>query len=109
MAWIWGWKIAATQQGWGGPALVASYEAERRPIHRAVIDEAMANFQIYVAQTPEAIEDEGPEGDAIRARIGAAIQADKGREFTTLGTVLGLCYQSPLIVQETGEAPAHDS
>ena len=27
-----GWKLAATLQGWGGPKLLASYEAERRPI-----------------------------------------------------------------------------
>jgi 2-polyprenyl-6-methoxyphenol hydroxylase-like FAD-dependent oxidoreductase len=27
-----GWKLAATLQGWGGPRLLASYEAERRPI-----------------------------------------------------------------------------
>jgi 2-polyprenyl-6-methoxyphenol hydroxylase-like FAD-dependent oxidoreductase len=33
-----GWKIAATLQGWGGAELVASYEAERRPVHRAVLD-----------------------------------------------------------------------
>ena len=27
-----GWKLAAVLQGWGGPALLASYEAERRPV-----------------------------------------------------------------------------
>jgi 2-polyprenyl-6-methoxyphenol hydroxylase-like FAD-dependent oxidoreductase len=27
-----GWKLAATLQGWGGPKLLASYGAERRPI-----------------------------------------------------------------------------
>ncbi len=27
-----GWKLAAVLQGWGGPDLLASYEAERRPI-----------------------------------------------------------------------------
>src|SRR5262245_14332809 len=26
------WKLAAVLEGWGGPALLASYEAERRPI-----------------------------------------------------------------------------
>ena len=104
-----GWKIAASLQGWGGPKLVDSYETERRPIHRKVIDEAMANFQIYVAPTPENIEDDTPEGAAVRERIGAAIKASKGREFDTLGTVLGLCYHSPLIVGEDGPEPEHDS
>src|SRR5690606_19080660 len=27
-----GWKLAATLHGWGGPALLESYETERRPI-----------------------------------------------------------------------------
>ena len=27
-----GWKLAAMAEGWGGPALLASYEIERRPI-----------------------------------------------------------------------------
>ena len=32
-----GWKLAAAVQGWGGPHLLASYDAERRPIgHRNV-------------------------------------------------------------------------
>ena len=26
------WKLAATLQGWGGPKLLAAYEAERRPV-----------------------------------------------------------------------------
>jgi 4-hydroxyisophthalate hydroxylase len=27
-----GWKLAAVEQGWGGPQLLASYDAERRPV-----------------------------------------------------------------------------
>ncbi|MDP9096324.1 MAG: FAD-dependent monooxygenase, partial [Pseudomonadota bacterium] len=27
-----GWKLAAVLQGWGGPGLLSSYEAERRPV-----------------------------------------------------------------------------
>lgn len=96
-----GWKIAATLQGWGGPDLVASYEAERRPVHRAVIDEAMANYAIYVAPPAPEIEADTPEGAAIRARAGAGIQASKHREFATLGTVLGVGYEgSPLVAEE---------
>jgi len=105
-----GWKIAATLQGWGGPELVNSYEAERRPVHRAVIDEAMANYAIYVAPPPAEIEDDTPQGAAIRATVGSAIQASKGREFNTLGTVLGLCYNDSPIVETDGTPPAaHDS
>lgn len=105
-----GWKIAATLQGWGGDDLVASYEAERRPVHRAVLDEALANYAIYVAPTPPEIEDDTPQGDAIRAKVGAGILASKGREFNTLGTVLGLGYHSsPIIEAETAPLPPHNS
>lgn len=105
-----GWKIAATLQGWGGPELLASYEAERRPVHRAVIDEAMANYAIYVAPPPPEIEDDGPAGDAIRAKLGAGIAASKGREFNTLGTVLGLGFpDSPIVAHEDAAVPPHDS
>ena len=95
-----GWKIAATLQGWGGPNLIASYETERRKVHKEVMEEAMANYAIYVAPPPPQLEDETPEGEAVRAKLGAGVQASKGREFATLGTVLGLCYQSPLIAGE---------
>jgi hypothetical protein len=88
-----GWKIAATLQGWGGPALIDSYEAERAPIHRKVIDEAIANFASYVAAIPPIIEEDTAEGAALRGKLGAGVQAAKGREFNTLGTVLGLGYE----------------
>jgi 2-polyprenyl-6-methoxyphenol hydroxylase-like FAD-dependent oxidoreductase len=104
-----GWKIAATLQGWGGNDLIATYESERRPVHRKVIDEAVANFQIYLAAPPPELEDDSEVGAAIRAKMGAGIQASKGREFHTLGTVLGLGYEgSPIVAGESGEPPAHD-
>jgi 2-polyprenyl-6-methoxyphenol hydroxylase-like FAD-dependent oxidoreductase len=105
-----GWKIAATLQGWGGAALVASYEAERRPVHRAVLDEAVANLAVAAGAFPPIIEDDTPEGVAVRQKVGGMIQATKGREFNTLGTVLGLCYvDSPIIARESGPATAGQS
>lgn len=105
-----GWKIAATLDGWGGDNLLASYEQERRPIHRTVIDEAVANFASYLAKIPPEIEDETPAGEAARAALGAAIQGDKGREFNTLSTVLGLSHEgSPLVAREPGSLPPRDS
>ena len=35
-----GWKLAATLQGWGGPNLLASYDAERRPVGKRAVDNA---------------------------------------------------------------------
>lgn len=105
-----GWKLGAILQGWGGANLLASYESERRPIHRAVIDEAVANMVASAPPLPPKIEDETPEGDQARRTLGAALQATKGREFHTLGTVLGLGYEgSPIICAEAGAAPARNN
>lgn len=103
-----GWKIAATLQGWGGPKLLENYETERRMMHQALIDEAMANYASYVEPPFAKIEDETPEGEAIRVEVGANIQANKGREFHTLGAILGLSYRSPLIAEEGGPEPEFD-
>ena len=105
-----GWKIAAELQGWGGPGLVASYEAERRPVHRFVMDEALANHQMMLGSPwRDGLDADTPEGDVLRRDVGAAIQAAKAREYHTLGTVLGLGYEgSPVIDSESGPVPPHD-
>ncbi len=105
-----GWKIAAELQGWGGPGLVASYEAERRPVHRFVIEEALANLQMIVGSPwRDGLADDTPQGAAMRAQVGAGIQAAKAREYHTLGTVLGLGYEdSPIIDGERTPPPPHD-
>jgi 2-polyprenyl-6-methoxyphenol hydroxylase-like FAD-dependent oxidoreductase len=104
-----GWKIAANLQGWGGPALLDSYEIERRPLHEAVMEEATANHALLGSQLyREGLDDDTPEGEALRTEVGALIQSTKGREFHTLGTVLGLAYEvSPIIAHEDGPAPEH--
>jgi hypothetical protein len=40
-----GWKLAAVLDGWGGPALLASYEAERRPIAARNVELATRSFR----------------------------------------------------------------
>jgi hypothetical protein len=105
-----GWKIAAELRGWGGPGLVASYEAERRPVHRFVMEEALANHQMMLGSPWRAgLADDTPEGAVLRQQVGAAIQSAKSREFHTLGTVLGLGYEaSPIIDGEPTPPPPHD-
>ncbi len=106
-----GWKIAAMLQGWGGPALLDSYERERRPVHSWVMDEAVANHAVLGNQLwQDGLEAPGPDGDSLRAAVGAKIQALKGREFNTIGVVLGYCYEdSPVIVADGSAAPPRGS
>lgn len=106
-----GWKLAARLRGWGGPRLLDSYEAERRPVHRRVIEEAVANYAVLSPQLSRpGLEDEGPAGDAARAEVGEAIRASKVREFHTLGVVLGSHYSgSPLTVPDGTVPPQADT
>lgn len=105
-----GWKLAAVLQGWGGQALLDSYEAERRPVHEWVMDEAEANHASLSNKfVAEGIENSGAAGAKLRSEIGARIQSSKMREFVTLGVVLGYRYDdSPVIVGDGSAAPAND-
>jgi hypothetical protein len=97
-----GWKIAAVEQGWGGPVLLDSYEAERRPAHDYVLDEAEANHALLPNKlVRDGIESEGEVGDAVRAEIAAIIERGKAAEFYALGVVLGYCYTgSPVVIDD---------
>ena len=105
-----GWKLAAIVQGWGGAALLGSYEAERRPIHTAVMDEAVDNMASLGRHFANPLLDgASAEGNAARVAADAAIQAAKDREFHSLGLVLGYGYgNSPILpegTQPSSQAP----
>ncbi len=107
-----GWKLAARLQGWGGAALLDSYEAERRPVHERTMAEAVANYSVlgnHLARP--GLEAAGAQGDATRQEVGEIIGATKPREFKTLGIVLGSSYSgSPIVVADGSPPPvAHPS
>ena len=106
-----GWKLAATLQGWGGSNLLASYDAERRPIGLRNVG-AAAEF--YLAHEDfddglSAIEDDSADGSALRARLGARLTQSIGRMFRTIGLQIGYCYEgSPIVVPDGGAPPPDD-
>lgn len=100
-----GWKIAAVVNGWGGAKLLDSYEAERRPVHKAVMDEAEANHALLPNQLfRRGIEDETAEGEIIRAEVSDLIRRSKAQEFFALGVVLGYRYVNSPIIDDDGTA-----
>lgn len=101
-----GWKLAATLQGWGGPSLLDSYEAERRPVHEMVLDEAEANHSVLANQLlRDKLEDDDADGDAVRREVAGIVHKAKAQEFYALGIVLGLRYlNSPVIAHDGSEA-----
>jgi 2-polyprenyl-6-methoxyphenol hydroxylase-like FAD-dependent oxidoreductase len=97
-----GWKLAATLDGWGGPALLDSYQLERRPIQERVIREATANMAVT---SPELLADNldaaGAAGERARRAAGERIQQAKRPEFHSLELVLGIRIEnSPVIAGE---------
>ena len=107
-----GWKLGAVLKGWGGPALLDTYEAERRPVHHRVIEEAETNYATVGNQLVRPlIEVPGPEGEETRREVGDEILRTKWREFKTLGVVLGYRYaHSPILVPDgTAPPPEHPS
>lgn len=102
------WKLAASIHGWAGPDLLASYEAERRPIAvrntRAALDLARSIRDIPLGPV---LEDGGPDG--VRARgIAAEVLAGFAEEFASLGIQLGARYDGSPVVVGDGTAPPPD-
>jgi hypothetical protein len=102
-----GWKLSASVAGWGGEALLASYEAERRPVHERTIAEAVQNYSAVSNELVRpALEEDSLRGEATRREVADIIQAVKVREFKTLGVILGLRYaNSPIIVSDGSQPP----
>ena len=83
------WKIAAALEGWGGPALLGSYELERRPVAERTIRDAAANGQALAYHFADpALGSGGAAGEAARLQAKEAL-AVKQSEFDSLGLVLG--------------------
>lgn len=103
-----GWKLAATIEGWGGPALLDSYEPERRQVHRRTIDVAVENTSVLMQHfvRPE-IEAATDAGETARAAAAEMILKHKVQEFHSLGVILGCHYSgSPVVVDDGTSAPA---
>jgi 2-polyprenyl-6-methoxyphenol hydroxylase-like FAD-dependent oxidoreductase len=104
-----GWKLAACLAGWGGDGLLASYEAERRPVHERTIAEAVHNYSAVSNELVRpGLEEHGLRGNAARREVADTIEAVKVREFKTLGLILGLRYANSPIVVSDGSAPPPD-
>lgn len=102
------WKLAALTQGWGGPALLASYERERRPIaqRNTAASKALAR-SVGALPIGEAINETSPAGDAARHEA-AAFLSTFGEEFASIGVQLGARYDGARIIAGDGSAPPPD-
>src|SRR3954470_20883164 len=105
-----GWKLEAALKGWGGPALLASYEAERRPVGQRNVSEASRNLRRMLSTRerlpgPEIFSD-GAANDAARQEYGEWFAAIMRHEWFANGVMLGYRYDnSPLIWPDGTPAP----
>ncbi len=105
-----GWKLAATLEGWGGPGLLASYDAERRPVGLRNVGMA-AEFYLAHGEFSggiAAIDDDSADGRQLRARLGEGLTRDVGRMFRTAGLQLGYRYEGSPICIGDGTPPMPD-
>ena len=100
-----GWKLAALLNGWGGPRLLQSYEAERRPI--ALQNRAAAQRHAEVRFAITALIAEGANEKA--ETLGAKVAALGNAENECWGIEHGYRYEaSPVICHESSPPPPFD-
>jgi 2-polyprenyl-6-methoxyphenol hydroxylase-like FAD-dependent oxidoreductase len=104
------WKLAAVLQGWGGAALLDSYEIERRQVgdqNVAASRYASIGRRRWRAQYRPAIRDATPEGQAAREALAQVADVEQRKTNEMIGAELGYRYVgSPVIADEPG-GPAH--
>ena len=101
------WMLAGVLQGWAEPAILDAHEAERWPITEQVSRYAMntaASLARARAEVPASIEDEGPEGDAVRERFGRTVYELNVPQYCCGGLNFGYFYDRSSIIAYDGEA-----
>jgi hypothetical protein len=106
------WMLAAVLKGWAAEAILDCYESERMPITEQVSHYAMNTSSALARQrggVPADIEAPGPEGDAIRARVGRDAYEINVGQFCCGGLNFGSFYEgSPIIAYDGEAAPRYD-
>jgi 2-polyprenyl-6-methoxyphenol hydroxylase-like FAD-dependent oxidoreductase len=105
------WMLAGVIRGWGNPALLDAYEIERQPITEQVSRYAMNTSLARASQRatiPDSIDQAGPEGDTVRARIGREAYDINIGQFCCGGLNFGYFYEaSPIIAYDGEVAPSY--
>ena len=104
------WKLAATLQGWGGPALLRSYDIERRQVGARNVEasrHASRGRRAWRAAYQPNIRDKSPEGQMSRMSLTRVANIEQRKSNEMIGAELGYRYRdSPIVWPEEGEGPA---
>src|SRR3954469_15097086 len=118
------WKLAAVLGGTADPSLLASYDEERAPIGRQIVERANKSIEQFgpifdafglagtddpdqLRANMDARMDDSPEGAERRAKLRAAMEL-KNYEFNAHGVELNQRYRSQAVVSDGTRQPAYD-
>jgi FAD binding domain len=105
-----GWKLAAVVRGWGGSALLATYETERQAIAKSNTGYARGfadSIGLYVA--PAELEDDSVRGSAARKAAGDYLNSHARAEFNIPGITFGGRYDGSPVIISDGTTPPPDA
>ncbi len=109
------WKLAAVDSGWASPALLDTYEVERRPVAQNNADQSLSNamkmFDVFTAlglssdlEASRANFRAALADSSARAALGVAI-ANQQEHFDMFGLQLGFRYGTGALVPDGVESP----
>jgi 2-polyprenyl-6-methoxyphenol hydroxylase-like FAD-dependent oxidoreductase len=100
------WKLDAALAGWGGEALLDSYEIERKPVAQRITRFSTGNLEIMKkVPTSDKIAEDSEEGRDVRQRAGHALMEGLKREWFSMNMHLGNRYvDSPVNVYDEHES-----
>jgi len=104
------WKLAATLQGWGGPALLDSYDSERRQVGERNVGAsryASLGRRKWHAQYRPNIRENTPEGAATRENLVRVASVEQPKSNEMIGAELGYRYVDSPIVCAIPGGPEH--
>jgi len=89
------WKLAAVQRGWGAPALLDSYEAERLPHGRATTEQSLRNAASM-----------GRVASTIGEQAAGGVSRARPEFLNEQGMIFGAVYSSAAIVPDGTPLPS---
>ena len=104
------WKLQASLEGWAGSGLLASYDAERRPIGVRNTAEAADCFHrlFAVMQHGDELDEDSHSSERLRAELKADLK-DQEKLISSSGTLLGYRYEgSHIVVPDNTKEPDDD-
>lgn len=101
------WKLRAVLEGWGGPALLGTYETERQPVgvRNTLLAKELYERLAAVMTFGDVLDTDSEKADAVRADLRADL-VEQESLIASFGVLLGYRYpDSPICIPDGTTAP----